>query len=125
MAKSGDLTEVALDYTYMGFSEKYLKKYKAFIPLSVKIQKFMSAERFEKLAKACLTCETYDRLEEIRCPVLVLGGGKDKVVSREASVEIADKLGCDCYIYEDLGHEAYNEAKDFNRRIYEFFLLNR
>ena len=121
MAKSGDLTEVALDYTYMGFSEKYLKKYKVFIPLSIKTQKFMPAERFEKLAKACLTCETYDRLEEIRCPVLVLGGGKDRVVTGEASVEIAKKLNCEYYIYEDLGHEAYNEAKDFNKRIYAFF----
>ena len=105
----------------MGFSEKYLKKYKVFIPLSIKTQKFMPAERFEKLAKACLTCETYDRLEEIRCPVLVLGGGKDKVVSREASIEIVDKLGCEYYIYEDLSHEEYNEAKDFNKRIYDFF----
>ena len=81
----------------------------------------MPAERFEKLAKACLTCETYDRLEEIRCPVLVLGGGKDRVVTGEASVEIAKKLNCEYYIYEDMGHEAYNEAKDFNKRIYAFF----
>ena len=121
MAKSGDLTEVAKDYTYKGFSEAYLKKYKAFIPLSIKTQKFMPCERFLILAKACLTCDTYERLNEIKCPVLVLGGGKDKIVTKEASIEIADKLGCDYYIYEDLSHEAYNEAKDFNKRIYEFF----
>ena len=53
--------------------------------------------------------------------VLVLGGGQDKIASREASVEIAEKLGCEYYIYEDLGHEAYSESKDFNRRIYDFF----
>ena len=121
MAESGDLSEVAKDYTYKGFSEDYLKKYKAFIPLSIKTQKFMPCERFLILAKALFTCDTYERLNEIKCPVLVLGGGKDKVVSREASIEIVDKLGCEYYIYEDLSHEAYNEAKDFNKRIYDFF----
>lgn len=121
LAKSGDLTEVAKDYTYKGFSEGYLQKYKAFIPFFIKNQKYMPVERFVILAKACLTCDTFDRLEEIKCPVLVLGGGKDKIVSKEASIEIAQKLGCECYIYEDLGHEAYSEAKDFNKRIFEFF----
>ena len=81
----------------------------------------MPVERFIKLAKACLTCTTYDNLEKIKCPVLVLGGGKDKVVTGEASREIAEKLNCECFIYEDLSHEAYNEAKDFNTRIYNFF----
>ena len=81
----------------------------------------MAVERFITLAKACLTCCTYDDLEKIKCPVLVLGGGKDKIVTGEASREIAEKLGCKYYIYDDLSHEAYNEAKDFNRRIYDFF----
>ena len=53
--------------------------------------------------------------------VLVLGGGKDQIVTGEASLEIARKLGCESYIYEDLSHEAYNEAKDFNQRIFTFF----
>ena len=121
LSKNGDLYEVAKDYTYKGFSESYLKKYKAFIPFFVKTQKFMPTERFMILAKAILTCDTYERLNEIKCPVLVLGGGKDKIVSGEASIEIAQKIGCEYYIYENLSHEAYNEAKDFNKRIFDFF----
>ena len=121
MAKKGDLIRIAQDYTYKSFSEAYLKKYKAFIPLSIKTQKFMPTDRFIILAKACLTCETYERLNEIKCPVLVLGGGKDKIVTKEGSLEIAERICCECYIYKDLAHEAYNEAKDFNKRIYDFF----
>lgn len=121
MVNGRGLTAVAEDYTYKGFSESYLKKNKIFIPLSLKLQKFMDKDRFVTLAKAVLTVDTYDRLNEIKCPVLVLGGGQDKIASREASVEIAEKLGCEYYIYEDLGHEAYSESKDFNRRIYDFF----
>ncbi len=115
------LRAVAEDYMLKGFSEAYLKKYKAFLPLAVRLQKTMPKDRFIRLARACLTCSTYDELAGIKCPVLVLGGGKDKIVTGEASREIAEKLGCECYIYEDLSHEAYNEAKDFNRRIFDFF----
>ena len=121
LAAENGIDEIAKDYVYKGYSEKYLKKYKLLLPLLLKTQKKMPVERFINLAKACLTCETYDSLEKIKCPVLVLGGAKDKVVTGAASVEIAEKLKCDCFIYEDLSHEAYNEAKDFNKRIFNFF----
>ena len=123
IAMAGDrgLNAVALDYITKGFSESYLKKNKLFLPLLMKMQKLVPAERFITLARACLTCETYEQLDKVRCPVLVLGGGKDKVVTGEASREIAEKLNCPYYIYDDLSHEAYSEAKDFNRRIYDFF----
>ena len=51
----------------------------------------------------------------------MLGGKEDKVVRGEASAEIAEKLGCGIHLYEGLGHAAYEEAKDFNRRVYDFF----
>ena len=34
--------------------------------------------------------------------------------------EIAKKLGCEIFMYDDLGHAAYEEAKDFNQRVYNF-----
>jgi pimeloyl-ACP methyl ester carboxylesterase len=61
-------------------------------------------------------------LDRIRCPVLVLGGRQDKVVTGEASVEIAEKMGCKIHLYDELGHAVYEEAKDFNRVVYEFLL---
>lgn len=121
LADEKGLGEIATDYITKGFSETYLKKYKLFLPLLMKMQKLVPKARFITLAKACLTCETYDDLDKITCPVLVLGGGKDKIVTGEASVELADRLHCPYYIYEDLSHEAYSEAKDFNKRIFEFF----
>ena len=118
--RAGDLDGFAADYIQRGYSEAYLRRYRAFLPLVFRLQKRMPAERFLALAEACLSCDTYDRLHRIRCPVLVLGGGRDRVVSGEASREIAAALGCECHIYEELSHEAYNEAKDFNDRVYEF-----
>ena len=76
--------------------------------------------RFGILARACLTCNAYEMLDRIQCPVFVIGGKLDKVLSGEASEEIAEKLGCKIYMYEDLGHSAYEEAPDFNDRVMEF-----
>ena len=117
-----DMGGFAKDYMRRGFSEAYLKKYAAFLPVAFKLQKPMPSERLLILAKACLTCQCYDELEKIRCPVLVIGGGRDAVVSAEASREIAEKLHCPCYLYEEFSHEAYSEAKDFNQRVYEFLI---
>lgn len=121
LAETSGLPAVAEDYMEKGFSEEYVKKYKAFLPLAVKMQRLMAPDRFCDLARTCLTCNTYDDLGRISCPVLVLGGSQDKIVTGEASREIAEKLNCEYYLYDGLGHEAYNEAKDFNRRIYDFF----
>ena len=117
-----DIDGFAKDYMRRGYSEAYCKKYAAFLPLVFRLQKPMPAERFIILARACLSCRTYDELEKIRCPVLVIGGGRDRVVSAEASREIAEKLHCACYMYDELSHEAYSEAKDFNRRVYDFLI---
>lgn len=72
------------------------------------------------LQRRALPAIIYDSLDRINCPVLVIGGRQDKVVTGEASEETAEKLGCDIYMYDGLGHGAYEEAKDFNRRIYDF-----
>ena len=38
----------------------------------------------------------------------------------ETQEELAEKLGCSLYLYDDLGHAAYEDAKDFNRRVLAF-----
>lgn len=121
-AERGDMKSLINDYAERASSEKTLRRNQKMLPVAMRLQKMIEPERFAILAKACMTCNTYDRLQAIHCPVLVLGGAQDKVVSGEASAEIAEKLGCECYIYPDQSHEAYNEAKDFNQRIYDFFM---
>ena len=36
--------------------------------------------------------------------------------------EIAERIGCPLHVYEGFGHSAYEEAPDFNRRIYDFLM---
>lgn len=103
------------------YSEAYVKRIGKYFPVASRFGKPKDMHRFAVLARACLTCNTYNDLPKIQCPVFVIGGKNDLVLSGEASEEIAEKLGCEIYMYEDLGHSAYEEASDFNRRVLEFF----
>lgn len=120
MTKQNKMKSLIVDMAVKMYSDSYLKRYRLFMPLLTVMQKPKEVPRFITLAKSCLTCNAYEELEKIQCPVFVIGGSQDKVVSGEASWEIAEKLGCKIYMYDDLGHGAYEEAKDFNQRVYEF-----
>jgi pimeloyl-ACP methyl ester carboxylesterase len=52
---------------------------------------------------------------------LVIGGKQDKIVTYEASEEIASKIpNAKLKTYEEYGHAAYEEGKDFNKTVYDF-----
>ena len=120
MAERGDMKRFVLDMAEKMYSETYVKKYRPLMPLLTILQKPKDVKRFVILAKSCLTCDTYDILDKIKCPTLVIGGKQDKVVSGVASEEIAEKLGCALHMYDHLGHAAYEEAQDFNQMVYDF-----
>lgn len=122
MTELGNMKELVKDMAEKMYSDAYIRKYRLFMPLLTMLQKPRDVKRFVILSKACFTCNTYELLDKIKCPVLVLGGKKDKVVTKEASEEIAEKLGCKIYMYDNLGHASYEEAKDFNKRVYDFFI---
>lgn len=120
MAERGDYEAISVDMLEKMYTDAYKEKYGKLIPLLSKAGKPKDMERFITLAKACFTCDTYEQLDRIKCPVFVIGGKLDQVVSGEASVEIAEKLGCKLYMYEDMGHAVHEEAVDFNERVLEF-----
>ena len=120
MTEQNHMKALVADMAEKMYSAAYVKRYKPFMPLLTVLQTPKDVPRFITLAKACLTCNTYEELEKIQCPVLVMGGGKDLVVTGEASIELAEKLGCGLYMYEQLGHAAYEEAV---KERYRFFSL--
>ncbi len=123
LTEQGNMKALVTDMAVKMYSDAYVKRYQSFLPLLAILQRPKDTERFIKLARACLTCNSYEELTKIQCPVLVIGGIQDKVLTGKASEEIAQKLNCQIYMYENLGHAAYEEAKDFNQRVYEFFRL--
>ena len=75
------------------------------------------------MATACLTHDVYEELGRITVPTLVIGGGKDRTVGTEAAGEIAEQIkGSELLIYPEYGHGLYDQAKDFNQRVYDFLM---
>ncbi len=122
MAERGAMKELVADMAEKMYSHAYVKRYRPFMPLLTIMQKPKNVKRFVILTKACFTCDTYEILDKIICPVFVIGGRQDKVVGGSSSEEIAEKLGCKRYIYENSGHAAYEEEKDFNQIVYDFLM---
>ncbi len=78
-------------------------------------------EHFIILASSSLSFDVSKRLKEIKSPVLVLGSEGDRVVTGEASREIAKGIGCGCFIYPPIyGHAVYDEAPDYRKRMLDF-----
>ena len=76
--------------------------------------------RFAVLAEACRTFDCFAELPQVACPALVVGVRGDKVLSGEASEELAAGLGCPVYMYEGYGHAVCDEAPDFTQRLWDF-----
>ena len=124
MTEQGHMKEFVLDMAEKLYSDAYMKRYKLFMPLLTLLQKPKDVSRFVILAKSCLTCNSFAELDKIQCPVLAIGGRQDKVIGSTAMEELAEKLGCELFLYEELGHAAYEEAKDFNKKVYDFLAGN-
>ena len=120
LTEKGDMRGLVVDMAEKMYSDKYVKRYKPLFPLLAILQKPKDTARFITLARSCLTCDTYRELYKIKCPTLVIGGRQDKVVGENAQMEIGEALGCEIYLYDDLGHAAYEEARDFNLRVLKF-----
>lgn len=53
---------------------------------------------------ACLEHDTLDRLGEIRCPTLVLGGGRDPICSPTATGRLGNIPGSETILFEESSH---------------------
>ena len=117
----GDLKSMLNDMLVRMYSDAFIRKYGKLFPALLKFVTLTDSDRFCRASRAILTCNSYDRLEQIRCPVFVIGAMRDQVVSPGASFELAERLACPLYMYEEYGHAAYEEAPDFNKRVLGFF----
>ncbi len=121
LAQANDFKSIVIDTAERSYSPERLKRYRRLYPIVTKVGKPDDFSRFIIQAQACLVHDTYDRLPEIGCPTLVIGGGQDAIVGKEAAQEIAERIhGSRILIYERLSHAAYEEAKDFQDRIIAF-----
>ncbi len=121
MARQGDYAAIMLDTAEKSYSDGYLKKNRLFLPLLGKVGKPKDFTRFLRMADACLTHDAAGSLGSIHSPTLIIGGEQDKIVGAEASRQLHEGIpGSELYMYPEYGHAAYEEGKDFSRRIITF-----
>ncbi len=123
MAEAGDYRGIVADTAERSYSEDYLrrKKLRLLYPLLGLVGKPKSFRRFLIQANACLGHDASGVLGQIRCPVLVLGGGADRIVGGQSSAELAARIpGSRLVVYEGLSHGAYEETPEFDREVLDF-----
>ncbi len=80
--------------------------------------------RFVILAGSLHGFDCAVRLQQIHCPVLLLGSKDDGVLGAEATEMLADRLQhnpfVEIHLYDGYGHAAYDTAPDYKERILRF-----
>ena len=121
MADRGDYRGILLDTAERSYSERRLRQARLENLLAGCFTKPASFDRFRVQAESCVTHDTYGVLGRIACPTLVIGGREDRIVTGEASEEIAAGIpGAELFMYDGLGHGLYEEAPDFLARVAAF-----
>ena len=125
LAKCGDICALNREIVGKIYSERFLEQFRSAFIAAENVGTEEEINRFLILAGACRGFDIFDSLDSIRCPVLVIGSWNDRVLSGEASVEIAMKLRCPLIMYKDYGHAVYDEAPDYKAHLLNFFHENR
>lgn len=121
MAKRGDHTALMVDTAERMYSKAYLDKNRKMFPVVAKFTKPGSYERFFRNAEAILNFDARGELHKIKAPTLIIAGDDDNTVGNDAPYELNRGIeGSSLYIYNGLGHGAFEEGKDFYDRVLEF-----
>ena len=103
------------------YSDEYYRKNRWLTPITGKLAVPKDCTRFIRMAKACISHDAESSLENIKAPVLIIGGTEDRTVGPEGSEILAKAIpGAELFLYPGLRHAVYDEAKDFWKRVMSF-----
>jgi len=111
------LNTLFLDYVY---SDAFKESIKDIIPDLIQNGTADDCDRFMILLESMKGFDITDKLNQIKCPVLVMYDKNDKVIPYTAGHTIAQKTGAKEIIYDQYSHAVYDEAPDLKEHIVEF-----
>lgn len=121
MASNDKYIELITDTANKMYTERDLSKIKGLIPFTAKILVPKSFDRYLINCRAILGFDARKGLSKIECPTLVISGDRDITVGNDAPEAFKNSIkDCEVFVYEGLGHGAFEEAKDFYDRVHEF-----
>ena len=120
-ARQDEHKQLMISTAENSYSPARLARIRRAYPIIGLVGKPSDYRRFLINAEAILRFDARDELGKIACPTLIIGGEEDKIVGAEASRELNRRIpGSRIWLYEGLGHAAYEEAPDFNQRVFNF-----
>ena len=121
MAKAGDHVALMADTAGKMYSKAYLEKHEKLFSLMAKFTKPKDYDRFLKNAYAILAFDAREELSKIIAPTYIIAGSEDCTVGNDAAHELNRGIaGSQLFVYEGLGHGAFEEVKDFYDRVLAF-----
>lgn len=121
LARAGDHRALMVDTAEHSYSPAHLAKYRKAYPVLGLVGRPRSYDRFIANVSAILNFDATSELHRICSPTLIVAGGKDQIVGTEAAAQLHGAIaGSSLHVYPDLGHAAYEEAPDFNDRVFGF-----
>ena len=120
LAKQNKIEELNKIMAKEIYCEKTLKEYwEAILKANSEVNE-NEINKFIKLAVSMINFNIDDKLDNIKCKTFVIGSNNDEIFWSGPSNNIAKKLNCKLYLYDDYGHWVYDEAPDYRKRILEF-----
>lgn len=123
LAEEEKLSELNQAFAQAVYTPSFYERYKDAIMASLAGATSADLKRFATLARALLGFDASDILPKIKCPILAVGAGLDKIFGADAAPQIARLAGTSArsYMYQNYGHAVYDEAPDYPDRILAFF----
>lgn len=122
LAEKKDMQRLTADFITNLYSDNTIGKYKELLIHMNDDAAEEDIRRFIIQTRAIDGFSIDEELPRITCPVLVIGSEGDRVLAPDASRRIAEKIGCELYMYgSEYGHCVFDEAPDYKERIMDFF----
>ena len=123
LAEEEKLSELNQAFAQAVYTPSFYERYKDAIMASLAGATSADLKRFATLARALLGFDASDILPKIKCPILAVGAGLDKIFGGDAAPQIARlaRNSSRSFVYQNYGHAVYDEAPDYVDRINEFF----
>ena len=120
LARTGKAEELYLSFGEAVYPPSVLEQSRKLLIEAAKTVTDNDLKRFVVMTEGMKGFDVMAELRKIKCPVLVIGSRDDGVLGGEASERIAEKLGCELFMYDGYGHAAYDLAPDYRERMLKF-----
>ena len=125
MARAGDAAALYLAFGEAIYPAPVFEQSRQLLLDAAKTVTEGELRRFAIQTEGMRGSDIREDLEKIACPVLVMGSKDDKVVSGEASEQIAERIqDRELYMYDGYGHAVYDLAPDYRERMKRFLVDN-